>query len=253
MLEQFELLKKMKSSVGPQQQSGITLAEESIKKAIAALSSIGYDDHAQLLNLINSIAVEQLQEQRVLLSDTAMLHHKKSKRELAIEEAAGEEYSKFELKLKKLRSKWESIAKKGEYEETRIISPLLQKITPIGAAIINDNLEFFKKVHEKECEDKTMLLPLQQACLCGSERIASFILEELKRNYTSDGYLFVFGYATASDNVEWVERMASELVSNGETLPAYVHAICTNEVILQKIVDKFKANRSTKVEKPDFF
>jgi len=217
-------------------QSVIQSAKENMKVAVSRLIEVGYTD-VQLLDLFKTIQ----REQKALLSDIEMNSTKKYKRE--IEQASGSDLAEFKLRVNHLEQKWETLAKKDEYEETRIISPLLQKITPIGASIISDNLDFFKESYKTTYGEK-LLLPLKQACLCGSERIASFLLEQLQKDYTSEGYEFVLVCASASDNTRWVEKIATEVAKTGRSLPDHVYTICNDDLMLESIIDKFPAQNS---------
>jgi len=122
---------------------------------------------------------------------------------------------KFKLKYKWLQDKWHNIASNGigDCQELRLISPIIfATLTPVNASLIIDNVNYFKEHYKEEKEwEKTFFI----ACLCGSEEVASFLLDLLDRSKKKPDPGATLAYIAASQNGEWAQKMARELAEKG--------------------------------------
>jgi hypothetical protein len=182
----------------------------------------------------------------------------KNDTEIALQEVIGktiEEHKAFDEKVAWLKKRW-----KGEHSlVTEVMSPMIAfDLTPVFyAAIIIDNLEYFKKhYHEKQAYDN-----LQRACLCGSQKIAEFLLDKLKIDYSSSDpeYDFILGYVAASiavsvsasgdttfsGNTTWLKKIATILANAEKKVPGSIYGLGTHDKILDIIDDIFDQNKPT--------
>ncbi len=145
---------------------------------------------------------------------------KKVETELS-EEAVGKNKDVYFSNLKWLQNHWNGI---DDNAAAREICPLIyNSIAPLVQAIIIDNLEFFKKEFLKEKVDASAFLPI--AYLCGSQKIAEFLLKEMKQDYLSSGNDFILGYVSASQNIAWAKSIASLYVKSGREMPDSVREL----------------------------
>lgn len=175
-------------------------------------------------------------EERKMPKDTPLQELKAE-----IGKAIGLDRAKFDAKFQSLQKKWQDLAKKDEYSETRVISPLLfnkSKRTSVNTSILSDNLSYFEAHYEKEYGDNpTKALTL--ACLCGSKNVADFLLRKLGKTYLSEEFDFVLGYAAASFNVEWVKEIAFAMVSNKIPMPRFVYSSVNSQEMVDEITKIF--------------
>lgn len=134
----------------------------------------------------------------------------------------------FKEKILWLQEKWGGLSKNfGDSHELRNISScVFDTITPLNAAIIVDNLAYFKEKYIQDTE-KTYKL-FQIACLCGSEGIANFLYEKLETKPEPSTLLQL---VSASQNQEWAKKIAKEI----KTIPDEVYLFCTEKKVRDAI------------------
>ncbi len=163
--------------------------------------------------------------------------------EKAIKEAIGVNTSLFDKKMGWLQKKWTN-AKDGRV--ARLICPIvLHKTTPVNISIIADNLEYFEKNYKDQYEN-SLDKALARACLCGSQKIAEFLLEKLHANFMTENYEYVFGYASASMNNEWVEKIATTMAAANKDMPKSIFIVGNDIKTIDKIRKIFKEKHSIK-------
>ena len=161
--------------------------------------------------------------------------------EKVYKEAVGNDLAGFEKKILSLQTKWG--AKKSDSDELRLIGPLLtRKTNPVNFALMMNNVEYFKanyKTYYKPEQYKGMLI---LACLCGSDKIANFLLSELKADYTTKGYEFILGDVCASDNEAWAKSIAEYMFSKNVPMPEGIYLYASWNLIesLENIFKKEK-------------
>ncbi len=155
------------------------------------------------------------------------------KRELQKDELrnAVENPNDFEKKIGWLQEKW--VKENSDSEELRLISSIIvRKTNPTNFSIIADNLTYFANSYEKEYKtDNNLKKALKLACLCGSEKIAVFLLDKLKVNYSTPGYDFVLSFACASNNEKWCQSIAADMVKEKAPMPDGVYAYASYKLI----------------------
>jgi ankyrin repeat protein len=138
-------------------------------------------------------------------------------------------------KIEWLQNRWAN--EKSDTDELRIVGFVLRKeldilVNPLEVSIVIDNVNLFKDSWKKRWEDKEELKKLLKvAAVCGSERIATFLLEKLHANCTTEGYSFILVYACASENKEWVKKLATEMVKNNKAMPRDIYCHASHELI----------------------
>jgi len=109
--------------------------------------------------------------------------------------AIGDNQVDYENKIDLLKKKWSLF---GDSVPTRLMSPLFYAFIPtIYHAVMADNLKYFREHYNGKNMNSNELLGV--ACLCGSKKIAEFLLQELKLNYLSPGHDYMLGYIAASN------------------------------------------------------
>jgi hypothetical protein len=156
------------------------------------------------------------------------------KEELTKEElkkAVGNNINYFEEKIKWLQEKWGH--ENSDSEELRLISSIIvRKTNPTNFSIIADNLEYFKDSYIKEYKsDNDLKKALKLGCLCGSQKIAEFLLNKLSVNYSTVGYDFVLSSACASNNEEWCKSIAKVMAREKTLMPKGVYAYASSALI----------------------
>jgi len=169
--------------------------------------------------------------------------NQKADYEKAIKEAIGVDTSLFDKKMGWLQKKW---TKAKDSRVARLICPIvLHNTTPINISIITDNLEYFEKNYQDQYENN-LDKALARACLCGSQKIAEFLLEKLHANFTNENYEYAFGYASASMNDEWVDEIATAMAAANKDMPKSVFVVGNDIKTIDKIRKIFKEKDSIK-------
>ena len=177
-----------------------------------------------------------------------MLHQRKST-DISSQEinlAIGHDQKAFLIKYNSLRTKWlKWIETMGDSNEGRLISTtLFQKATPINFSIISDNLQYFETHYPKDQgNEKNLYKALKVACLLGSREIGEFLLNKLEINFTSQDNDFVFSYACASTNKDWVMDLARKMKEAGREIPNGVYLFCNDTDLLETIKKIFKSQQ----------
>lgn len=169
-------------------------------------------------------------------------------KKLELEKAIGLDKTRFLAKIRAMQEKWSSLAKKDEYEETRIIAPYIfnkTKRTPVNTSILSDNLVYFKENYTKEYGDRDLVKLLEIACLSGSKNVADFLLTRLGKTYTSEDYQFVLSYAAASPNVEWAKEIASIMAKEGLKIPDDISSLTVSLELVKEIREIFQPKGET--------
>lgn len=170
MLTRYEKLRRL-SSDSPAKQQVITRAEQKIEDLIGHFKGAGYTEE-EVLSSIIVITEHKRQEQEALCSDAQMNSPKVKIQELyaAIGGAEGSEpYSSFIAKRQTLADKWVEMV---DSEERRLLGnllfPELKSINVLGAAILADNLDFYRAKGWGAGE--YWKVRVSMACLFGSQK-----------------------------------------------------------------------------------
>ena len=155
----------------------------------------------------------------------------------AVIEASCENLDEFSRKLNWLKEKW-SNATDSVY--TRSINPIIGNTNAINSSIIEDDLNYFQ-VHYKENYGSCLELAMEAACLCGSRRIAEFLLIELNLDYLSEGYEHILSYVSASMNSSWAGNIANAMARAGKKIPQSVYGLAHRDSVLDTIVGIFES------------
>jgi hypothetical protein len=116
--------------------------------------------------------------------------------------------------------------------------------------MIADNLDFFKKHYKEDSAHADQYLAI--SCLCGSQKIAEFLLDKLKLSYlSSDCKETILGYVSASNNVEWAKQIATIMSRNRESMPKAVYGLACNDSTIREISAIF-AGRQVDADLQDF-
>ena len=171
---------------------------------------------------------------------------KKNKRDY--QEATGSVDQAYEQKLDWLLKRW---FKEDDGTAARLIKPILfLSSSPFYQSIIADNLDFFKKDYNEDSAHADQYVAL--ACLCGSNKIAEFLLDKLNLTYLSPGCKdTILGYVSASNNVEWAKQIATIMSQNRESMPKTVYGLAYNDSIIREISAIF-AGRQVESDIQDF-
>jgi len=155
------------------------------------------------------------------------------KRELKKDELKDvvENANDFEKKIGWLQEKWAK--ENSDSEELRLISSIIaRKTSPTNLSIIADNLTYFTNNYKQEYKtDDNLKKALKLACLCGSEKIARFLLDKLKVSCSTYGYGFVLSFACASNNEKWCQSIAADMAKEKAPMPDGVYAYASYELI----------------------
>jgi len=176
-----------------------------------------------------------------------MFHHAKikidseSKKEVL--EAVGENIDYFRSNMEALKGIWQLVAQKiGDCDEVRLMGKVLfSDLTPVNAAIISDNLDFFKKHYQMTAEIDENLLRI--TCLCGAEEITNYLLE--KCHNPLQKYDFILTYVSTSPNEEWVKRIASEMHNKNMEIPKGIYVFCFDSERVALIVNIFDSKQGS--------
>ena len=166
----------------------------------------------------------------------------------ALKDARGEMSADlFAIQLSWLKDKWHQL---NDSDEKRLACSLIfRKLSPINTAIIADSLTFFKANYEKAFLDD-LGKPLLWACLCGSQKIADFLLEKLNRSYTSDEDVLV--YASASNNLRWVEEIGRAVYEANADKEMPDIFLCTEFEMRAALHKIFFPSSAAEIERPKF-
>lgn len=134
-----------------------------------------------------------------------------------------------------LQTRWEKII--VDTPSKRLISTVLIKPTRVDEALINDDLDYFKDNYTVDYPKKRKALEI--ACLCGSEKIADFLLKKLKEEFTNKKNEYLLAYASASPNQEWAKKIAKKMTESGLTMSDTVYSLANGKLI-DEIVNIFK-------------
>lgn len=165
-----------------------------------------------------------------------MLRQQESSYEKASREAAGVDTDLFSKKILWLEDKWNKAPMSGT-APARLMCPMVlryKQTVPINLSIIADNLDYFKDHYQKDCGDD-LDQALEKACLCGSRKIAEFLLEQLNVSYTDEDRRYLFPYVCASNNNQWIEDIASKMAKANKEIPTLVFLFSENNKITKKI------------------
>jgi len=138
-----------------------------------------------------------------------------------------------------LKELWLVKGKKlGDCDEVRLMGKVLfASLTPMHAAIIVDNLDYFKSNFQGTAEIDEKLLRV--ACLCGAENIANFLLGRCDNPLYK--YDFILTHISASPNKEWAEAVARQMNDKHMEMPVEVD-LYSDQSTAQSIANIFNSN-----------
>ena len=147
-----------------------------------------------------------------------------------------------EKKIEWLKTKWKSERyKKAGEEATMMHNILFMPCQPIHAAVLSDNVQYFKQNYQFNWE--TVDLFLTEACLCGSRHIAEYLLKELKFGFKERPDLLAC--ITASMNTTWAKEVAQMLAQQNVPMTKHIFRLA-NGPLVTEIVNIFKNVASQK-------
>jgi hypothetical protein len=142
-----------------------------------------------------------------------------------------------------LKKRWEKIV--INTPSKRLMSTVLVEPDLIDNALIDDNLDYFK-LHYKEHYPKKLRKALATACLCGSETIANFLLKKLKQSFTDEKNEYLLAYASASQNEEWVKKIAMQMAGSGLKMPDTIYSLASNYELVDDVINIFNKSSANK-------
>lgn len=161
-------------------------------------------------------------------------------------EAIGGKESEYQNNIKFLTEKW---SKATQSTAKELVGPVLSQTTPMNYAIIVDNDTYFKLHYADEKEKMNSNAALAIACLCGAEKIATFLLEQLNLTYSSAGHDYILRYAAESMNTKWAQKIAKEMSQSMQDVPAEISA--SNNIVNDMIW--YILNKDNQRQKSSFF
>lgn len=166
-----------------------------------------------------------------------------------VQEAIGTDTKAYTEKLVWLQNKWKVLSK-NDSSETRLVASMIlhaDSTTPVNVAIIADNLAYF----QKHAENEPIYNPeaaLAKACLCGSRRIAEFLLQQLNFSFTHDEHDYLLGYVAASMQEEWMKEIALAMAQAKKRVPLSVYGLADKDTI--RLIRKIFETGELPVNKP---
>lgn len=136
--------------------------------------------------------------------------------EKAVQEAVGSDTEGFERKRARLFERWcEKRLFPNRVSEfmLRVVGKKLSP-DPVNCALVSDNLEFFRSKYMDSYGQKPELA-LQIACVCGSKKVALFLLGVLETNLTDPKMHYLLEYIMTSD-LEWAGEIAHAMIKAGQ-------------------------------------
>lgn len=116
-------------------------------------------------------------------------------------------------------------------------------ISPMIEALVEDNLDEFKKEYDKPVTQPKDALPylnlnyLHMACACASEEVSKFLLEKLGATFTTEGYGDLLAYAMVSKNLKWIENIAQQLAEAKKAIPYEIYG-CRNAAKTKRFIEE---------------
>ncbi len=156
----------------------------------------------------------------------------------ACQEAIGSNITVYTSKVKQIKEKW---AHQSDSTPARLMGNLLSSnIPPLYHSIVADNVEYFRKNYDITKVNSNELLAI--ACLCGSQKVADFLLKKLNLNYLSPGYEYILTYAATSNNIDWVKKIAEVMSQDQKEIPKDLAAFADFSVIntIEEIFERGK-------------
>jgi len=153
-------------------------------------------------------------------------------------EAIGRVDGIYVEKLEWLVNRW---VNEEDSTAARIIKPFLwHSSDPFYQSIIADNLGYFTNLYKKELVNPNMCLAM--ACLCGSQKIGEFLLNDLKLTYLTPKHEdYILGYVSSSMNKGWAKNIALLMAQSGKSMPKSVYGEAASDNMIREISAIFKS------------
>ncbi len=134
----------------------------------------------------------------------------------AFHEAVGPDLDGFNKKRDRLFERWcekQSFPSEASALMRQVLSKQLSP-SPVDCALVIDNVDFFR-FNYSDLYEQTLENALQIACMCGSKKIAVFLLDTLKTNFIDPKMYYLLEYIMTFD-IAWAEEVAHSMMKAGQ-------------------------------------